>query len=77
MFRLPFTFLLVLVENGCRIGAGVGGRGVRRKEPVEGVQARGDGDRLGACLEVTLAGLADGLLVGARDKEKPSRTWSV
>lgn len=51
------------------------------REHVVGVQVRGDGDRrngrvdkLGCVLEVTLAGRADGLPVGVRDHEKPSRT---
>ena len=57
---------------GLRVGGGQGGRGAGRREPVVGVQVRGDGGRLG--MEVKLAGLADGLLVGARDGEKPPRT---
>lgn len=77
MLRLPYAFVLVPVENPVAGLGRVGGRGAGRKDPGEGVQARGDGDRLGACLEVTLAGLADGLLVGARDGEKPNRTRSV
>lgn len=56
--------------------AGCVGRGAGRREPVLGVQVRGDGGRLGYVLEVRLAGLADGLLVGTGGGETRSRAES-